>query len=97
MAAEPQGGKVRQRVVYSGYVQGVCFRAISLDLSRRQEVVGYVRNLPDGTVELEAEGAPSQVEALIKSIAAQFTRNITDTHCTSLSVRGDETRFEIRY
>ena len=59
MSDEQQSNPVRRHVVYHGYVQGVCFRMISRDLSHGFQVVGYVKNRPDGTVELEAEGEPA--------------------------------------
>ena len=97
MTAETGGQTVRRRVVYSGRVQGVCFRAISLELSRRNAVVGYVRNLSDGTVKLEAEGAPDEVEAFLSAVQTHFSGYITNAAQTTLPPHGDETGFEIRY
>lgn len=55
---------IRRRVVVHGAVQGVFFR----DSCRREAldagVSGWVRNLPDGTVEAAFEGAAESVEAL---------------------------------
>lgn len=88
---------VRCRVVYSGRVQGVFFRATAQDLSRDHVVVGYVRNLPAGTVELEAEGQPGEVDAFLSAVARHFAGQITHAEQTDVAVRGDETAFEIRY
>ncbi len=94
---DPAREIVRQRVLYSGHVQGVCFRATAADLARRRPVVGWVRNRPDGTVELEAEGAAGEVTAFLDDVARHFARNIADAARTALPPRGDETGFEIRY
>lgn len=88
---------VRRRVIYHGRVQGVFFRATSVDISRRFDVVGFARNLPDGTVELEAEGPQPRVEAFLAAVARHFEKNITRTHVAELSPHGDETAFTIRY
>lgn len=97
MSAAEQQGRVRHRVVYTGRVQGVCFRAISCELARGRAVVGYVRNLPDGTVELEAEGAPEEVGGYLRAVEARFAGYITGAERSTLAPRGDETRFQIRY
>jgi acylphosphatase len=97
MTAETGGGTARCRVIYSGRVQGVCFRATALELSRRRQVVGYVRNCRDGTVELEAEGEPDEVEAFLVAVAREFEGYVASAERTPLAARGDESRFEIRY
>ena len=91
------GSTVRQRVVYSGRVQGVCFRATAYELSRRHKVVGFVRNQRDGTVELEAEGLTTEVEEFLASVAQEFTGYIANEQRTTAQPRGEEVRFEILY
>jgi acylphosphatase len=74
---------VRRRVFYSGRVQGVGFRETSRRLSCNHEVAGYVRNLPDGRVELVVEGDLPEVEALLEAIGRQFDRQIRDIQIVS--------------
>jgi acylphosphatase len=51
------------QVVYSGRVQGVGFRYTAKSVASGYEVVGTIRNLPNGTVELIAEGSREELEA----------------------------------
>ncbi len=59
------GRRVRVRAVVSGRVQGVWYRESCRREAERLGVVGWVRNSPVGSVELEAEGEPSAVESLL--------------------------------
>ena len=44
-------------IIVSGRVQGVCFRAATQKQAEKLSITGLVRNLPDGCVEIFAEGA----------------------------------------
>jgi acylphosphatase len=55
-------------VVYAGHVQGVGFRFTVRALAPGFEVTGTVRNLPDGRVELVAEGDRAELEAFQQAI-----------------------------
>jgi acylphosphatase len=48
--------RVARRFLVSGRVQGVGFRFFTQDIARCEGVMGIVRNLPDGRVEIVAEG-----------------------------------------
>lgn len=57
---------VRSRVVVDGRVQGVWFRASTRDAASRLGVAGWVRNLPDGSVEAVFEGEPGAVSRAVE-------------------------------
>jgi len=54
-----------KRVLVSGRVQGVFFRAHVAGVARSRGVAGWAANRDDGTVEIHAEGPPEAVEAVI--------------------------------
>ena len=55
--------RCRMHIFYSGKVQGVGFRYTTKNVAMGYEVTGVVRNLPDGRVELVAEGLKDELEA----------------------------------
>jgi acylphosphatase len=62
--------RVARHYLVSGEVQGVGFRYFTQRVAARHQVVGYVRNLADGRVEILAEGTPESVEGFKHDIAA---------------------------
>jgi len=63
MKTEPD--RIRVRLVIEGRVQGVFFRATAAQEAQRLGVTGWVRNCPDGSVEVVAEGLRSKIDELI--------------------------------
>ncbi|WP_207957636.1 acylphosphatase [Streptomyces sp. YIM 98790] len=57
---------IRKRVVVSGRVQGVFFRDSCRSEAIVQGVAGWVRNLPDGSVEAVFEGEPEAVARMVE-------------------------------
>ena len=60
-----------KRVLFSGRVQGVGFRYTTREIATGFDVVGAVRNLPDGTVELEIMGETDELEAYLAEITEE--------------------------
>jgi acylphosphatase len=58
--------RVRVHLKIEGRVQGVYFRASTVAQAQRLGVTGWVRNCPDGSVEVVAEGAQESIERLIE-------------------------------
>lgn len=59
-------------VFFSGRVQGVGFRYQTFQIAKQFDVSGYVRNLADGRVQLEAEGEKAQVQGFIGEVLDQL-------------------------
>ena len=57
--------QISRRVVIKGHVQGVMFRASCAQEAKRENVTGYAKNLPDGSVEVLLEGDAAAVEKVL--------------------------------
>ena len=60
--------KVRKHIFFYGRVQGVGFRYYSVNKARQLGLTGWVRNLYDGSVEMEVQGELSGIERMIQEI-----------------------------
>jgi len=90
----------RRHVLYSGRVQGVGFRFTCQSLARSFPVAGYVRNLPDGRVELVAEGDPRELDAFLAEIQQEMgslIRDVVSESHSEASSPGPLTGFSIRH
>ena len=65
MTARESVGRCRRRVIVSGRVQNVWFRASTAKQAARAGVSGWVRNLADGRVEAVLEGSEDAVREMI--------------------------------
>ncbi|HIC85819.1 MAG TPA: acylphosphatase [Desulfobacterales bacterium] len=88
----------RVRLIIKGRVQGVWFRDSTRRQASRLGVRGWVRNLPDGSVEVLAEGPAQKVDKLVEWChegppAARVDQVIHDQEAW----RGEFDSFEIRY
>lgn len=57
---------VRARLIITGMVQGVCYRANAVDVAADNGVAGWVKNKPDGSVEAVLEGSRDCVTKVIE-------------------------------
>ena len=75
--------RVRAHITVSGRVQGVGYRAFAARVATEQRLLGGVRNLDDGRVELDVEGKTVVIEALLHELkvgppAARVTKIETE-------------------
>lgn len=63
-------------VFFSGHVQGVGFRFSAMQVAKEFEVAGWVRNVADGRVQLEAEGTEREVTAFIDAVQERMHGHI---------------------
>ena len=89
----------RQRLTayYSGRVQGVGFRYTTRSIAAGYDVTGYVRNLPDGRVELVAEGERRAVDNFLEDVRDRLSGFIRDERLDVQAAAGEFTAFDIRH
>jgi len=85
----------RINVLYSGRVQGVGFRATARAIATGHGLSGWVRNEPDGTVQLEAQGPQESVEAFLVDLRARMGRWIESSQVCPIPLREESGPFEI--
>jgi acylphosphatase len=89
-------GVYHATVFFSGRVQGVGFRYQTLQVAKEFEVAGWVANLPDGRVQLEAEGARPEVEAFIAAVQERMQGHIRKVEQTGAARAPQFAGFSIR-
>jgi acylphosphatase len=57
--------KLLYKIHVTGHVQGVGFRWSAANEARNREIKGFIKNLSDGSVYIEAEGSPSQLKIFV--------------------------------
>ena len=70
---------VARHIIFIGRVQGVGFRFTVHRMAQRHQLTGYVRNLPDGTVEMLAQGPAQDIDDSIEDINDYFGDYIRET------------------
>jgi acylphosphatase len=88
---------IARLVHYRGRVQGVGFRATAASLASRYPVAGWVRNLPDGRVQILAEGAADAVESFLEAVSSYWGDDIAEEQRQEQGVSGMHQRFRIAH
>lgn len=86
-----------KHVIFIGRVQGVGFRFTAHRIAARHFLTGFVRNLPDGTVEMLAQGQPKDISGCIAEIERAMHGYITETKITDLPADPRHTNFKITF
>ena len=71
---------IAKHIIFSGRVQGVGFRYTARRIALRYELSGCVKNLPDGSVEMFAQGKSQALDDALRDIGETFGSYIRDTN-----------------
>ncbi len=89
---------VAKRVLYEGRVQGVGFRFSVKSIATGYDLVGCVKNLIDGRVELEVQGEESEVDEFLEAILdSHLRRHINRFVVHEIPLKSGIKGFEIRH
>ncbi len=88
--------KVRKHIIFYGSVQGVGFRYRAYYAARSYGVYGWVRNLYDGSVEMEAEGTEKAIDDMILAIEKGSFIRIENISVRTIPVK-NEYDFRIKH
>lgn len=86
----------RWQLFFRGHVQGVGFRFTSMQVAKRFAVTGWVKNLPDGSVEMHIQGTPNELELYLDSLQTAISGKISAVEKVVASVDSTLCGFEIR-
>ena len=88
---------VRERLVFSGWVQGVGFRYSACRAAGTCGLTGWVRNETGGSVDCEVQGSPAAIEMFIRTMTLERDGDLDWMDRTEIPAVEDETGFRIRY
>lgn len=87
----------RIHIYYSGRVQGVGFRFTVERLAVDAGLTGWVKNLPDGRVELVCEGKEEDLHKVLQKIDDEFSGYIRQKNVNQMPATGEFDSFEISF
>ena len=87
----------RVHVYYSGMVQGVGFRYITRQVADELAVSGWVKNLSDGRVEVEAEADEDVLLYYLQRVKDYFSRYIQNADIRWLEPKGGASDFKVKF
>lgn len=88
----------QMHVLFAGRVQGVGFRYTTCHIAENHAVTGYVRNLPNGEVELVAEGSETVLSDFLRAIRnSQLGRYIDQDRVRWDSATGKYNQFGVSF
>jgi acylphosphatase len=94
---QPATDHQRRIIHFHGRVQGVGFRYTTRNIVLRYDVSGYVRNLPDGRVQLLMEGCDSEMQQVVDELHRKMSCFIRKIDSDTSPATGEFEQFSIRH
>ena len=93
---DPERDLIREHIIFRGRVQGVGFRYQAMYASRTYGATGWVENLPDGSVEMEAQGTPAAIGKVLTHLRSGHWIRIDDMEVEEIPLVNGERGFDVR-
>ena len=87
----------RRVFLFSGRVQGIGFRFTSRNIAIQHNVTGFVKNLPDGRVQLVVEGPDDETQCCVDQIKERMSGYVNNVQETQFPATGEFPNFSIRH
>ena len=89
--------EIAKKIIFTGCVQGVGFRFTAFNIANRCQLIGYVRNSLDGTVEMIAQGNFEDIDDFLRRIKEAFADYIEETKIQDIPLNTDFDEFKITF
>ena len=88
---------IAKHINFTGRVQGVGFRFTARRAANRRQLTGFVRNVPDGTVEMLAQGRSEDIDDCIQDLKEYFAGYLKETRIEEIPPDPKHTNFKITF
>jgi acylphosphatase len=86
-----------KHIIFQGDVQGVGFRFTAYNIARRYDVTGFVRNLPDGTVQMHVQGPTPDVDGCLGDLQETMAGYIRQAKIDEVPCNPQHVEFRITF
>ena len=88
---------VARHIIFIGRVQGVGFRFTAHRMANRHQLAGFVRNLPNGSVEMLAQGTADDIDDCIQDLKEYYSGHIREMEIDEIPSDPRHTDFKITF
>ena len=88
---------IAREITFAGRVQGVGFRFTARRAASRRQLTGFVRNVPNGTVEMLAQGRPEDIDDCIQDLKEYFAGYIREAKIEEIPPDPKYSDFQITF
>ncbi len=88
---------IAKSIIFTGRVQGVGFRFTARRAANRRQLTGFVRNVPNGSVEMLAQGRSEDIDDCIQDLKEYFSGYLKETRIEEIPPDPKHTDFKITF